>query len=189
MPGPTASRSRVKAQYSGTPSESSKFGTMLGHVQETQLNWHRPVDLAYVLHLLRPKNPPIHFVGSLPFRSIGVFYAEGRQAAVLDKSPVSYVIDHNAFAFDEADGARDFDDALEYVAQKVVVAEVAATVLRETGVVRHGVIKIKPAEPPIDSIQQDRFASLAFGPDAIAVADDCIRRSSSRPIERRPVWL
>ena len=37
MPGPTAPRSRVKAQYSGTPSKSSKFGTILGHVQERQL--------------------------------------------------------------------------------------------------------------------------------------------------------
>ena len=38
MPGPTAPRSRVKAQYSGTLSESSKFGTILGHVQERQLD-------------------------------------------------------------------------------------------------------------------------------------------------------
>ena len=44
----------------------------------------------------------------------------------MDKSPVSHVIDHKAFAFDEADGERDFDDALEHVAQKVAVAEVAA---------------------------------------------------------------
>jgi len=102
---------------------------------------------------------------------------------------VSPIIDHKAFAFDEADGKRDFDDALEHVAQKVAVAEVAATVLRETGVVRHGVIKIQPAEPAIDHIQRDCFAQLAFGPDAIAVADDCIQRSSSGSIEGQPVWL
>jgi len=91
----------------------------------------RSADVAYVLHLMRPKSPPIPFVRSLAFRPIGVFCAQGKQAAIMDKSPVSHVIDHKAFAFDEADGERDFDDALEHVAQKVAVAEVAATVLRE----------------------------------------------------------
>jgi len=36
---------------------------------------------------------------------------------------VSPIIDHKAFAFDEADGKRDFDDALEHVAQNVASIE------------------------------------------------------------------
>jgi hypothetical protein len=62
--------------------------------------------------------------------------------------------------------------ALEDLPQEIALAETPVPVLREAGMIRHGIVQIETAEPPVSQIERHLLAQPPFGPDAVAIADD-----------------
>ncbi len=81
-------------------------------------------------------------------------------------------IDGEALALDQICGHAGSHHAFEEVAQHIAVAEATVAVLREDRVIRHLVVKIEAAEPPVGKVERDLLGEPALRADAVAVADD-----------------
>ena len=81
-------------------------------------------------------------------------------------------IDREPFALDKPGIHARPDHRLEQLSKDVAVTEAAMAIDRERRVVRHLVVEIEAAEPPIRKMKLDLLAQLALEADAIAVADD-----------------
>src|SRR5262249_12113250 len=58
---------------------------------------------------------------------------------------------------------------LEHMTQEVAVTEAAVAINRERRVIRHLVIEIEPAEPPICEMQREFLAQLPLEANAVAI--------------------
>jgi hypothetical protein len=81
-------------------------------------------------------------------------------------------IDGEPLALDQAGIHARTHHSLEYLAEDVAVTEPTVPIDRECRMIRHLVVEIEAAKPPVRKVRFELFAQPPLEADAIAIADD-----------------
>src|SRR5512143_2059073 len=81
-------------------------------------------------------------------------------------------INGEAFTLDQASIHAGSHHSLEQLPEDIAAPEPTVAIDRERRMVRHPVVKIEPAEPPICEVHLDLLAQPPLGANAVAIANN-----------------